>query len=345
MSAKRSEKQKAILAAARSSRLQEGGPGSSNPEVAAVKHELNLAKQRLNITNQALEQAQAQLVAEQDHSADLYKDLRVVRRKQQRTATSKMKAITESMNKLEISEKVQEENLLLADKIKTLDDQNKNMVDKNQHLLDQNKDLSDSNQRLLGHNQYLEGWNNHLQDKNEQIVSLNEQLLSQTQSLLVENTQLKEENSDLEKQLQKLLNQYNLSKDRLEEFRRKIKNVRMKCARAPEILEREVEEAKHEAQTITLMDGGIYSEEVRDLCCILAGAGCAHYKIGPLIVEIFSSVGLNVKGKTVSGSTVARAILEGGIMADMQIGHELSNTENLTVSGDGTTHKHVNYES
>jgi hypothetical protein len=46
-----------------------------------------------------------------------------------------------------------------------------------------------------------------------------------------------------------------------------------------------------------------------------------------------------------SRRTVARSILEGGIAAEIQLVYEIVKTNDLTLSEDGTTHKHINYES
>src|SRR5437016_2338844 len=47
----------------------------------------------------------------------------------------------------------------------------------------------------------------------------------------------------------------------------------------------------------------------------------------------------------ISHRTVARAVLEGGVMSDLQLVQEMLKTEGLTMSSDGTTHRHVNFES
>jgi hypothetical protein len=44
-----------------------------------------------------------------------------------------------------------------------------------------------------------------------------------------------------------------------------------------------------------------------------------------------------------SQRTVARSVGEGGVMADIQMGHEIAKSNALTVSGDGTTHKNVRH--
>jgi hypothetical protein len=96
---------------------------------------------------------------------------------------------------------------------------------------------------------------------------------------------------------------------------------------------------------IIFIISGVYSEEARELCRVLVQAGCSQKLIGSVIEEVLASAGVNIVGPTMSERTVARAVLEGGIMADIQLGHEISQADGLTVSGDGTTHKNVNYES
>ncbi|KIM83358.1 hypothetical protein PILCRDRAFT_7289 [Piloderma croceum F 1598] len=46
-----------------------------------------------------------------------------------------------------------------------------------------------------------------------------------------------------------------------------------------------------------------------------------------------------------SRRTVSRAILEGGIAAEIQIGHELTQVKAFTGSGDGTSNKHISYDA
>jgi len=110
-------------------------------------------------------------------------------------------------------------------------------------------------------------------------------------------------------------------------------------------MERQLDHVKAETQKISLMEKGVYTEEACDLCRILVNAGCSQDLVGNAMVAILAAVGLTIKGPSMSKRTVARSILEGGIMADIQLGHEISKVDSLTVSSDGTTHKHVNFES
>ncbi|KAJ8503071.1 hypothetical protein ONZ45_g11178 [Pleurotus djamor] len=51
------------------------------------------------------------------------------------------------------------------------------------------------------------------------------------------------------------------------------------------------------------------------------------------------------KGRTMSKRTVARAVIEGGIAAKLQLAHEIQNSKSFTISADSTTHNHLNYEA
>ncbi|KAJ8454145.1 hypothetical protein ONZ45_g19419 [Pleurotus djamor] len=49
--------------------------------------------------------------------------------------------------------------------------------------------------------------------------------------------------------------------------------------------------------------------------------------------------------RSVSKRTVSRAILEGGVAAKLQLGHEVKQAKSFTISADSTTHCRINYES
>ncbi|GBE77601.1 hypothetical protein SCP_0104810 [Sparassis crispa] len=49
--------------------------------------------------------------------------------------------------------------------------------------------------------------------------------------------------------------------------------------------------------------------------------------------------------EVMSAKTVRRAVFEGGIAAEIQLGYEISQAKSFTLSGDGTSHRHTNYES
>ena len=118
--------------------------------------------------------------------------------------------------------------------------------------------------------------------------------------------------------------------------------------RFPAIKSKAFEQAKHNAQkenkTFNMLHKGTYSTESRQLARLLTKAGCSREYVGQVIQAVCRSAGLTVKGK-MSCRTVSRAILEGGIAAKIQLGHEVTQAKGFTGSGDGTSNRHVNFEA
>ncbi|KAJ7669569.1 hypothetical protein B0H17DRAFT_887150, partial [Mycena rosella] len=91
---------------------------------------------------------------------------------------------------------------------------------------------------------------------------------------------------------------------------------------------------------------GIYTAQARHMARIMADAGCARAKVGPLMANIASIFGVKIQGnRTMSRRTVGRAILEGGVAARMQVVHELSLIVGFTISADSTSNRGNNYEA
>ncbi|KAF8223650.1 hypothetical protein L208DRAFT_1516295 [Tricholoma matsutake] len=124
-------------------------------------------------------------------------------------------------------------------------------------------------------------------------------------------------------------------------------NAREEAAKAIELLD-EVEKAKSqvlkEKHNFSLLQKGVYTPEAHVLARMLVQAGCSQEYVGEVIQKVCKSAGVEVSAK-MSRRTVATAILEGGIAAEIQLAYEIVKTNDLTLSGDGTTHKHINYES
>jgi hypothetical protein len=95
-----------------------------------------------------------------------------------------------------------------------------------------------------------------------------------------------------------------------QEARKKIQALQMRCNRASEIMAKKSETIKNEAQTLSLMKKGIYTEETRELCRILVAAGCSRDHVGDVIEAVFTTVGITLDGHKVSGRTVAEAFLK-----------------------------------
>ncbi|KIK96708.1 hypothetical protein PAXRUDRAFT_137914, partial [Paxillus rubicundulus Ve08.2h10] len=94
-----------------------------------------------------------------------------------------------------------------------------------------------------------------------------------------------------------------------------------------------------------LYSKGIYTATFRAIARRLVLAGCSQKSVGPAIQAILKALDMPVGKRCMSNRTVQRAVLEGGVAAKMQIGHEIVGTSSLTFSSDSTTHHHVNFNS
>ena len=72
-----------------------------------------------------------------------------------------------------------------------------------------------------------------------------------------------------------------------------------------------------------LLHKGVYTAQAREIARLLVKSGCAERKIGKVIKSVGRILGVDVKGN-MSQRTVQRVILEGGIVADVQLGFEMS---------------------
>jgi hypothetical protein len=133
-------------------------------------------------------------------------------------------------------------------------------------------------------------------------------------------------------------------KNTLNESRKKVQALQKQVKRQPQALERAVEKAVKQQKTYDLLKKGVYTPEARALARLLVQAGCSQDYVGEVIQKICHQVGVEVTGK-MSRRSVSQSILEGGVAAELQLVHEITNATDLTVSGDGTTHKHVNFQS
>ena len=181
--------------------------------------------------------------------------------------------------------------------------------------------------------------------KQQRTVLAKEVALEKAMENMVLVDQLQEDNQALENRVSNLLETLNFSEEQQLAAKRKIKALQIRCKRAAEFIDRESENAKLGQHTVSLMEKGVYTEEARELCRILVGAGCSQEKVGEVIEAVFEAVGIAFEGPKVSSRTVAQAVLEGGVMSDLQLAKEMSDTGGFTMSSDGTTHRHVNFES
>ena len=113
-------------------------------------------------------------------------------------------------------------------------------------------------------------------------------------------------------------------------FKKENHILKKRCDRAPKIRANAVNRAKKAAnkenRTCKLLHKGAYSPQARELARMLVSAGCSRGYVSNVIHAVCKNAGVAVQG-SMSRRTVSRAILEGGIAAKIQIGHELAQAE------------------
>jgi hypothetical protein len=118
------------------------------------------------------------------------------------------------------------------------------------------------------------------------------------------------------------------------------------------------------SQPYQLKEKGVIGEETRRIVRDLVQLGVPMENVSNTLETVAQGLGVEIKGH-ISMRSVGRIVLEGGVAAKLQLVHEIENTQSvyvynrvkfnmansdvhikgLTLSGDGTTHKHINYES
>ena len=309
---KRSKAQKEQLAVVHTKHAEaetlEPSVDSLKSSLASVQEKLVATKSALSNASSNLEIAQDQLHAAKGKCADLYSTLRVERRKLQRTAARKG---------------------LLEQQIKIL---------KSVELPSSRGDAARAIQLLN-------------ETKSEKMH------LESRLSQLMEKCALEASHS---KQKQSVL------KEQLVIVKKKTQILQKHCDHMPEIKAKAIKRAKDyankENRTYKMIQKGAYSPQSRELACTLVAAGCSREYVGKVIKAVCKNAGVTVHG-SMSRRTVSRAILEGGIAAQIQIGHEIAQADGkypavkhnrilmihvilaFTVSEDGTSNKHVAYDS
>ncbi|KAJ7662048.1 hypothetical protein DFH06DRAFT_987532 [Mycena polygramma] len=121
---------------------------------------------------------------------------------------------------------------------------------------------------------------------------------------------------------------------------RKKNSLSKRVARFPDRLETGV--AKLSTQS--LKESGIISADIRACVRDIVGIGAPLEGVSKIIHAV--AKGLNIKIKDdISTRSAGRIVLEGGVAAHLQIVDAVKNVDHFTASGDGTSHKHLNYEA
>jgi len=120
------------------------------------------------------------------------------------------------------------------------------------------------------------------------------------------------------------------------------------CHRATGVKERAMERTKakvlQQKSVHHLMKKGVFTEETRNLVCLLARAGCSGNYINEVIVAVLQSADISTIGQ-ISRPSVTRIIREGFYAAQIQLGYEMTKAKSITLSADGTSHRSINYNS
>ncbi|KAJ7251477.1 hypothetical protein B0H12DRAFT_1185276 [Mycena haematopus] len=90
--------------------------------------------------------------------------------------------------------------------------------------------------------------------------------------------------------------------------------------------------------------GGIFTEASREMVRDLVGFKVASANVDGVVHTVAKGVGIELQDH-ISARQVGRIVEEGGIASDIQVVSEIQAAKSFTVSGDGTTIRHLNYEA
>lgn len=109
--------------------------------------------------------------------------------------------------------------------------------------------------------------------------------------------------------------------------RERVRALQMKCSRADTVRENTIKRAvlktRKVSLTHSLIKKGTYTSAARALVRILHRAGCAQAKIGKAVHAVARTLGVHLKHREMSRRTVLRCLAEGGLVAQIQLGHEI----------------------
>ncbi|KAJ7605696.1 hypothetical protein DFH06DRAFT_1020041 [Mycena polygramma] len=90
--------------------------------------------------------------------------------------------------------------------------------------------------------------------------------------------------------------------------------------------------------------GGIFTEQSREMVRDLVGFKVAAANMEGVIQTVAKGLGVALQDG-ISARQVPRIVEEGGIASDIQVASEIQAAKAFTISGDGTTIRHLNYEA
>ena len=178
----------------------------------------------------------------------------------------------------------------------------------------------------------------HLEAQVKLLKSSTNADLTQANQLLY---QSKAENAALKTKLSALIassvEEHTWFKVQKQDLQAKLKNsnqqkrkAQKRCHQIPEIKDKAAQRAKQNAEkenrVFQLCVKGIYKPQARELARTLVAAGCSQERVGTVIQEVCKNAGIATVGK-MSQRTVSRAVLEGLVAAQVQLGHEMTEAE------------------
>ncbi|KAJ7907868.1 hypothetical protein B0H13DRAFT_1618086 [Mycena leptocephala] len=90
--------------------------------------------------------------------------------------------------------------------------------------------------------------------------------------------------------------------------------------------------------------GRAYKVELRAIARVLVSSGCKEGKVGDLMQDIARIFGVDLD-RAMSRRTVQRAVLEGLVASQIQLGVEMKYSDDITMSSDSTSRRKMNYQS
>ncbi|KIJ32511.1 hypothetical protein M422DRAFT_265676 [Sphaerobolus stellatus SS14] len=105
--------------------------------------------------------------------------------------------------------------------------------------------------------------------------------------------------------------------------------------------ERAVAKVRDEALNLELKEKGVVKDRIRNAAIRLLHLGVPTENVNSVIECVAEVAGMPVK-ESMSSWTVRHVIKEGGVAVQLQIAEAVKESNSITLSGDGTTHKNVN---
>ncbi|KAJ7161852.1 hypothetical protein C8R43DRAFT_1063127 [Mycena crocata] len=90
--------------------------------------------------------------------------------------------------------------------------------------------------------------------------------------------------------------------------------------------------------------GGIFTEQSREMVRDMVTLNVAAVNVDRVIHTVARGIGVNIQDH-ISARHVGRLVEEGGIASDIQVAAEIRESKAVTISGDGTKIRHIDYEA